>query len=156
MKDVDLAGGILAIRESKFDKSRFVPLEESARIALAAYAEFRDAVQPGRDTSAFLVTERGVRLHPSRAARRTFATLCQAVGLRPRLHPHRVGWGPRLQDFRHTFATPETSSSGIAPAWTWTGSCPVWPRTSVTCGMAETFIGTFRRSPSSCVSQLNA
>jgi len=37
-------------------------------------------------------------------ARRTFANLCQEVGLRPRRH-RRAGRGPRLQDIRHTFAT---------------------------------------------------
>lgn len=104
LDDVDLVGGVLAVRESKFDKSRFVPLEESTRAALADYAALRDTVRPSRDTLAFLVTERGSRLPPS-AARRTFAMLCQAVGLRPRLHAHRVGRGPRLQDMRHTFAT---------------------------------------------------
>lgn len=102
--DVDLVGGVLTVRESKFGKSRFVPLEESARAALATYAEFRDTVRPCRDTPAFLVTGRGSRLGPS-ATRRTFASLCQAVGLRPRLRGRRSGRGPRLQDLRHTFAT---------------------------------------------------
>jgi len=104
VKDVDLVGGVIAVRESKFGKSRFVPLEASARGALAAYAKFRDTVRPCRDTPAFLVTGRGSRLGPS-ATRRTFATLCQAVGLRHRLHARRIGRGPRLQDIRHTFAT---------------------------------------------------
>ena len=102
--DVDLVSGILAVRESKFDKSRFVPLEESARNALAGYSKVRDTVRPCRDTRAFLVTERGSRLGAS-AIRRNFAMLCQAVGLRPRLPAGRIGRGPRLQDFRHTFAT---------------------------------------------------
>lgn len=102
--DVDLVNGILAVRETKFGKSRFVPMEESACAALAAYARFRDTVRPCRDTPAFLVTGRGGRLQPS-AARRTFAELCQSTGLRPRLHLHRAGRGPRLQDIRHTFAT---------------------------------------------------
>jgi len=102
--DVDLVDGVLAVRESKFGKSRFVPLEESARAALAAYAKFRDTVRPCRDTPAFLVTGQGSRLRPS-ATRRTFATLCQVVGLRPRLHARRIGRGPRLQDIRHMFAT---------------------------------------------------
>lgn len=102
--DVDLVSGVLAVRESKFGKSRFVPMDESSRAALVAYAEFRDAVRPCRDTPAFLVTGRGSRLGPH-AARRTFATLCQAVGLRPRIRPRRIGRGPRLQDIRHTFAT---------------------------------------------------
>jgi integrase len=104
VSDVDLVGGILAVRRSKFGKSRFVPLEESARSALATYAKMRDTVRPFRDTGAFLVTGRGSRLRPS-AARRTFATLCQAVGLRPQVHARRIGRGPRLQDIRHTFAT---------------------------------------------------
>ena len=60
--DVDLKGGVLAVRESKFRKSRFVPLERSACAALAAYATFRDAVRPRRETLAFFVTERGSRL----------------------------------------------------------------------------------------------
>jgi integrase len=101
--DVDLVGGILTIRESKFGKSRFVPVEESARTALAVYATFRDAVRPLRDSLAFFVTARGSRLEAS-TVRRTFATLCQTVGLRPR-YARRIGRGPRLQDMRHSFAT---------------------------------------------------
>lgn len=102
--DVDLVGGVLAVRESKFGKSRFVPVEDTARAALAAYASFRDTVRPSRDTPAFLVTERGKRV-PPHVARNTFAKLCQAVGLRQRRHRYRIGRGPRLQDVRHTFAT---------------------------------------------------
>jgi len=102
--DVDLVGGVMVVRESKFGKSRFVPLEQSARTALLAYAEFRDAIRPCRETSAFLVTERGARLLAC-TTRLTFAKLCQACGLRSE---RKVGCrrsGPRLQDFRHTFAT---------------------------------------------------
>lgn len=102
--DVDLIGGVLAVRESKFGKSRFVPLDESARAALAAYAKTRDRVQLCGDARAFLITDRGARLNPS-TTRRTFAMLCQATGLRPKLGTRRLGRGPRLQDFRHTFAT---------------------------------------------------
>jgi integrase len=101
--DVDLVGGILLVRESKFRKTRFVPLEPSAQAALMDYATFRDAVRPHRETPAFLVTARGSRLEGG-AVRRTFAMLCQVVGLRPRRHRH-AGRGPRLQDMRHTFAT---------------------------------------------------
>ena len=101
--DVDLVGGVLTVRESKFGKSRFVPLDESARAALSAYARFRDTVQPCRDARAFLVTERGDRLRAD-TTRRAFAMLCQAIGLRPK-RVRRRGRGPRLQDFRHTFAT---------------------------------------------------
>jgi len=100
---VDLVGDVLAVRESKFHKSRLVPLLQSASAAMLTYATFRDAALPCRETSAFFVTERGSRLEGS-MARRTFASLCQEVGLRPRRH-RRAGRGPRLQDIRHTFAT---------------------------------------------------
>jgi integrase len=103
ISDVDLSSGVLAVHESKFRKSRVVPLAQSANAALLAYATFRDAVLPRRETQAFLVTERGSRLVGG-VVRRTFAGLCQETGLRPRLH-RRAGRGPRLQDIRHTFAT---------------------------------------------------
>lgn len=102
--NVDLVSGVIAVRESKFGKSRFVPLHESARTALAVYATFRDTVRPHRTAPAFLVTDRGSRLRAD-TTRLTFATLCQTVGLRSKLIAHRRGRGPRLQDFRHTFAT---------------------------------------------------
>jgi integrase len=69
-----------------------------------AYAEFRDAVRPCRESGAFLVTERGSRLRGC-TTRLTFATLGQAIGLRPGRQAGRRRRGPRLQDFRHTFAT---------------------------------------------------
>lgn len=104
VSDVDLIGGVIAVRESKLGKSRLVPVEDTARVALAAYANFRDTVQRCRDTRAFLVTDRGARLVPC-TTRRTFAMLSRVAGLRPDLGPRRLGRGPRLQDFRHTFAT---------------------------------------------------
>jgi site-specific recombinase XerD len=104
MADVDLPNGILAIRESKFGKSRFVPVEDSTRAALARYAKRRDELGSRRRTEAFLVSERGTRLH-SCAARRTFARMCCTIGLRAPTGSRRIGRGPRLQDFRHSFAT---------------------------------------------------
>jgi site-specific recombinase XerD len=102
--DVDLQSGILAIRETKFGKSRFVPVEDSTCVALARYAKRRDELCTRRETEAFLVSERGERLHGC-AARRTFARLSCAIGLREPTGSRRIGRGPRLQDFRHSFAT---------------------------------------------------
>lgn len=101
--DVDLENGILAIRHTKFDKSRFVPLQDSTRAALALYSEERDKLCARRQTDAFFVSDHGRRLRPH-AARRTFATVCCAAGLRLTTGP-RSGYGPRQQDLRHTFAT---------------------------------------------------
>ena len=102
--DVDLANGILSIRQTKFGKSRFVPVEESTRVALEHYAQRRDQLCSRRRSEAFLISERGVRLDGC-AARRTFAQISCALGLRAKTGRRRFGRGPRLQDFRHSFAT---------------------------------------------------
>lgn len=104
VSDVDLDNGILAIRGTKFGKSRFVPVDESTRTALARYAERRNVLITHRKTDAFLVSERGTRLCQS-VARRTFAKVSVAIGLRKPTGDRRIGRGPRLQDLRHTFAT---------------------------------------------------
>ena len=101
--DVDLENGILSIRQTKFGKSRFVPLEPSTCEALRQYAERRDALCLRPRSHAFLLSERGMRVQGG-TARRMFAGISRAIGLRPDLG-RRCGRGPRLQDFRHTFAT---------------------------------------------------
>lgn len=101
--DVDLDDHVLVIQGSKFGKSRLVPVTPSTGAALADYASLRDTLLPNRQTPAFLVTACGSRLAGG-TARRTFARLCQRVGLRTRLRG-RSGHGPRLQDLRHTFVT---------------------------------------------------
>ena len=98
--DVDLENGILSIRQTKFGKSRLVPLDSSTREALQRYAERRDALCLRPRSSAFLFTERGMRVQGS-AARRTFAAISCAIGLRPPRVGRHLGRGPRLQDFRH-------------------------------------------------------
>lgn len=103
LSDVDLHTGILAIRQTKFGKSRFVPIEDSTRAALARYAEQR-AERSRRRTEAFLVSERSLRLQGG-AARRTFARMSCATGLRAAAGRRRIGRGPRLQDLRHSFVT---------------------------------------------------
>lgn len=102
--DVDLVGGILSIRESKFGKSRFVPVAESTRAALARYAQGRDKLCPQRLSEAFLVGERGTRLIAC-SVRSMFVRMSRATGLRAVQEDGRDGYGPRLQDFRHSFAT---------------------------------------------------
>jgi integrase len=103
--DVDLERGILSIRETKFGKSRLVPIAPSTRRALQQYAERRDSLGVHPRSPAFLLAESGRRLQGC-TARRMFALLSCITGLRPATESRRrVGRGPRLQDFRHTFAT---------------------------------------------------
>lgn len=104
MEDVDLRNGILTIRETKFGKTRFVPVSESTRAALVDYANRRESLCRRIRTNAFFLTRHGNRLR-AESARRTLAELSCAIGLRQPQSGGRVGRGPRLQDFRHTFAT---------------------------------------------------
>lgn len=104
VRDVDLQNGILTIRQTKFGKSRIVPVDESTRAALARYAKRRNEFLLKRVTDAFLVSVRGTRLDPG-SARRTFATMSRTIGLRTPIEGKRAGHGPTLYDFRHVFAT---------------------------------------------------
>src|ERR1035438_2386671 len=54
--DVDLQSGVLTIRQTKFGKSRFVPIADSTRAALAHYAKQRDKLCSRSGTEAFLVS----------------------------------------------------------------------------------------------------
>jgi integrase len=102
--DVDLENGILSIRQTKFGKSRFVPFNLSTGEALQQYAERRDTLCSRPLSSAFLLSECGTRIHGG-TARRTFVSISCSTGLRPPMVGRRWGRGPRLQDFRHSFAT---------------------------------------------------
>jgi integrase len=102
--DVDLDQGLLSIRQTKFGKSRVVPVDASTRAALRQYVGRRDALCVRPRSTALLLSEKGQRVHGN-TARRMFALLSCAIGLRPTIGKRRWGRGPRLQDFRHTFAT---------------------------------------------------
>lgn len=104
LNDVDLHTQVLLIRQSKFGKSRLVPIHDSTRHALAQYAQQRDQLHPRRQTTRFFVSDRGTGLHAD-TIRRTFAKISRAIGLRQQQEGRRIGRGPRLQDLRHTFAT---------------------------------------------------
>lgn len=100
LEDVDLAQGVLQIRQTKNFKSRLVPVHSSTVTALTGYLEQRARVGHAQDpTSAFFINERGKRLHPG-TAKRTFLILTRQMGLKSA-----QGTDPRLHDFRHTFAT---------------------------------------------------
>lgn len=98
-KDVDLCEGILTIRQTKFGKTRLVPLHTSTRDVIADYARRRDRFLRNPASPGFLLNDHGRRLEVS-AVRRTFYDLSRQIGLRgPEDHK-----GPRLHDFRHRFA----------------------------------------------------
>jgi integrase len=101
--DVDLKSGMLTIRQSKFGKSRLVPLHPSAVDALARYRAQRGRhIHTTAETSFFISTRGRLLGQPvsDRQAHRTFAQLRQQLGW-----IDRGGHGaPRVHDLRHSFA----------------------------------------------------
>ncbi len=104
LHDVDLQGQDLIIRESKFGKSRLVPIHPTTTQELKYYARERDKAFPCPSSKSFFVSEHGLALD-LKIVRRWFCKISVACGLRKKVHGHRCGHGPRLQDLRHTFAT---------------------------------------------------
>ena len=102
--DVDLQAQVLIIRESKFGKSRQVPIHPSTVAALKRYARQRDRIFRHSGNSFFFVSDRGTALDLG-AVRRWFCKVSRACGLREPAERYGSGRGPRLQDLRHTFAT---------------------------------------------------
>jgi integrase len=97
--DADLREGILTIRQTKFGKTRLVPLHPSTREAMGDYAQRRNRLLRNVSSACFFLNDHGRRLDGS-AVRRTFYDLSRQIGLRgPEDHK-----GPRLHDFRHRFA----------------------------------------------------
>ena len=97
--DADLQAGLLTIRESKFGKSRQLPLHASSVSALAGYAALRDQHHPRPAAPAFFISLTGTRLI-YKNVHYTFHRLTQASGLAPRSPQCR----PRIHDLRHSFA----------------------------------------------------
>lgn len=97
--DVDLDLGALTIRQSKFGKSRLVPLHPTTCAALRSYAERRDDHLGPHCGPHFFVAERGGRLL-YQYVYRVFWRLSREIGLR-QTGKHT---GPRIHDFRHRFA----------------------------------------------------
>ena len=97
--DADLDAGVLTIRQSKFGKSRLVPLHPTTCAALRKYGERREAHLGSQCGPHFFVAERGGRLI-HQYVHRVFWRLSREIGLR-RAGDHT---GPRVHDFRHRFA----------------------------------------------------
>ena len=98
-KDVDLKNGILTIRQTKFDKSRLVPMHSSTVNKLRKYARLRDKLCPKPKSPSFFISGRGTRL-TDWTVRRWFVILSHQIGFRGTDD----SYGPRLHDLRHGFA----------------------------------------------------
>lgn len=95
--DVDLDQGLLTVRQTKFRKTRLVPLHRTVADALRQYVDFRRRKITVRHES-FFVSESGTRIAP-RTVHTVFERLRKQLRWKPRGgHP-----APRIHDLRHTF-----------------------------------------------------
>ena len=101
--DVDLKRGLMTVRQTKFAKSRQLPLHPSTVEALTRYRRQRARHVPTTADTPFFISSRGRRLgRPlgERQAHRVFNALRDSLGWVNRgAHD-----APRLHDLRHSFA----------------------------------------------------
>jgi integrase len=135
----DVTGDGLLIRETKFRKTRLVPLHDTAEAGLKRYLARR---RPGSKGDPVFVDARGLPLRYI-AVKETFDTLVVRAGIVPATKRR-----PRLHDLRHTFAVARCRpvrriEAGRARIWwrlrpTWATSTSTRP------------IGTWKPPPTSC------
>ncbi|MGH2905002.1 MAG: tyrosine-type recombinase/integrase [Solirubrobacteraceae bacterium] len=96
--DVNWTDGVLLVRESKFNKSRYVPVHRSTLDALERHARVRDRLCPNPLGPSFFVSMRRGRLWDA-AVQKTFRRVCQQAGVGAT-----APFPPRLHDLRHSAA----------------------------------------------------
>ena len=101
LHDTDLASRILTVRDTKFFKTRLVPIGPQLTGALIHYEHRRLQLPlPAGDSSAFLCTRTGNRLHHTEVSK-VFRRVREIAGV------HREStarYQPRIHDIRHTAA----------------------------------------------------
>jgi integrase len=97
--DVDLNGGVLRVLETKFRKSRLVPMHPTVIEAMRRYAAQRDRDPRGRSSAWFFVG-RGDRRLPYTSVVHAFRRICSMLRWRANGDLPL----PRIHDLRHSFA----------------------------------------------------
>lgn len=97
--DVHLAAGEIAIRETKFFKSRTLPLAGSVMVALRGYLEARQRAGASQDgASGLFWHSQGTGRYSRVMTHKLLVRVLRRGGLKP--EPGRVG--PRIHDLRHS------------------------------------------------------
>lgn len=101
--DVDLTAGTLTVRQTKFAKSRLLPLHPSTVDALDRYRKLRCRQVRTTAQTPFFIGTRGKRLGQPLSDRQVHRVFTELRG--------QMGWvdrgahgGPRIHDLRHSFA----------------------------------------------------
>lgn len=97
VKDVDLGRGILAIRNAKHDKPRYVPLSVSM---LAEYEQYFKKIHTTSTDEDYFFPNARRNFHHTNVIYDRFREALWHCGIE---HKGR-GYGPRVHDLRHTFA----------------------------------------------------
>lgn len=101
LKDVDLQEAVLVIRDTKFFKTRLVPLGSELNDAMKEYAKRRKKSGPSQSgDTPFFVTRLGARV-PLYLLQRAFRRLRTQAGVR---REDGARYQPRLHDLRHAAA----------------------------------------------------
>jgi integrase/recombinase XerD len=100
LTDVDLSAGVLTIRESKFYKTRLVPMSPVLTGALGEYVAQRAKDHPTALDASLFLTRTGTPV-----ARHTAESIFSRLRVRAGVLRHDGGrYQPRLHDLRHAFA----------------------------------------------------
>lgn len=101
LQDVDLGDCLITVRDTKFFKTRLVPIGPRLRVALMDYLSCRRALPlTAGVNSAFLATRTGIHLNYKRV-NKLFCRIRQAAGIR---REAAARYQPRIHDIRHTAA----------------------------------------------------
>lgn len=96
-ENVDLKTGILTIKETKFKKSRLVPVHPSTLQALRRYMGFKRSYHPKVKSKMFFLNENGTPVNYY-GVLYVFIKLSRKLGLR------NAGKKPKIHGMRHSFA----------------------------------------------------
>lgn len=101
LADVDLSQAVLTIRETKFYKTRLVPLGKYLAESLLEYVQWRRKAKYPQNLDAPFFIGRNEKAVNQRTVEYAFQIIREKVGIRRDDNPHHQ---PRLHDLRHTFA----------------------------------------------------
>jgi integrase/recombinase XerD len=100
LADVDLKRRVLLVRETKFKKSRYVPLSRSAAAHLRIYLRQRQRGSMCTSADSPLFVNRCENKYGQEAFTTVFLEIIRGIGIRgPKGEA-----GPRVHDLRHSFA----------------------------------------------------
>ena len=97
--DVDLQHGTITVRQTKFFKTRILPLPDSVMVELRAYLDARRRAGASQDPrSGLFWHEQGAQRYGREAIAWLFVDILRRAGLKP----PRGKNGPRVHDLRHS------------------------------------------------------